>query len=80
MNELRLELTRDIVDAMIDAADPATCIAVHAKMMAESGWRETAALVEIACAFVRVIREERAAQRQVRAVLEEYAAPEAFLR
>lgn len=76
----RLELTSDIVDAMIDSADPEACIAVHVKMMVESGWSESGACSEIACALARLIREERAAQRQVHAVLEEYAMPEAYLR
>jgi hypothetical protein len=37
-------------------------------------------MVAIAVAFGTRLREERATQRQVRAVLDEYAMPEAYLR
>lgn len=75
-----IRLTPAMIEDMLSEPDLEGAMNATAADMVESGWPYQEAMTAIAVAFGNVIREERATQRQVRAVLEEYVLPEAFLR
>lgn len=75
-----IALTPAMVEAMLSAPDLELAMGSTAADMVTGGWVYQEAMAAIAVAFGSRIREERAKQRQVRAALEEYAMPEAFLR